>query len=176
MNFLLNPTTSTNWYGVEVFLNDDTGYIFHALFFVVSDKAGDNCSRNPIFWLWRKQNFCCMSCNYIQKGIMTLEVGLVSILLCHFYQIRLISTHITLFVYEWTQNRILSHHTRSYHMIYCMVYYAYFTQSRYAEVHVSGLKIYGYNARILFFFFLWWPTKPPFWFTKVSICYLWFVT
>ena len=42
-------------------------------------------------------------------------------------------------------------------MIYCMVYYAYFTQSRYAEVHVSGLKIYGYNARILFFFFLWWP-------------------
>ena len=61
-------------------------------------------------------------------------------------------------------------------MIYCMVYYAYFTQSRYAEVHVSGLKIYGYNARILFFFFLWWPTKPPFWFTKLSICYLWFVT
>ena len=49
MNFLLDPTTSTNWYGVEVFLNDDTGYILHALFFVVSDKAGDNCSRNPIF-------------------------------------------------------------------------------------------------------------------------------
>ena len=51
MNFLLDPTTSINWYAVEVFMNDDTGYIFHALFCVVSDKAGDNCSRNPIFLL-----------------------------------------------------------------------------------------------------------------------------
>ena len=66
------------------------------------------------------------------------------------------------------------------HIIYDLLHdiLCIFHASKYAEVHVSGPKIYGYNARILFFFFLWWPNLHfgSQCYQCRTFCYLWFVT